>query len=256
MYTRDRLISDLDAMGLNSRGTLLAHFSYKSIGKNNGGVEGGPETVIDALSAFLNDGLLVIPTHTWDNVKSTDSLEPDEVNTMDVEHTPVCIGAIPEIWRKRAGVIRSLHPTHSVGAYGADAADYVSGEEQMKTPCSRQSAYGKLVDRDAIILLIGINFTCNTFIHGIEEWNNIPGCIKPEPCQLYVRDLQKNIHSTPQYRHMGVGSTYYNRAEADMLSHNAMRMGKLGDADVMICSAAKLDKHISDILKKKPDFFA
>ena len=61
MYTKTDLKENLKALGINPEGTLLVHSSYKSIGE----VEGGPDTVLDSLSEYMADGLLVLPTHTW-----------------------------------------------------------------------------------------------------------------------------------------------------------------------------------------------
>ena len=59
MHTKQSLIRDLEQMGLDPKGTVLAHFSYKSLGE----VEGGPQTVIDAMVTYMKDGLMVFPTH-------------------------------------------------------------------------------------------------------------------------------------------------------------------------------------------------
>ncbi|MBQ6715702.1 MAG: AAC(3) family N-acetyltransferase, partial [Clostridia bacterium] len=54
MYTKDILIRQLSEMNIDPRGTLLVHSSMKAIGK----VEGGADTVIDALMEYMKDGLL------------------------------------------------------------------------------------------------------------------------------------------------------------------------------------------------------
>ena len=110
MYTKSDLMTGLAALNIDPRGTLLVHSSMKAIGP----VEGGADTVLDALSEYMKDGLLVLPTHTWRSVAG-------EHNVFDVLHEPCCVGILPELFRQRPGVIRSLHPTHSVAALGRDA---------------------------------------------------------------------------------------------------------------------------------------
>ena len=110
MYTKDDLMRGLKEMNIDPRGTLLVHSSMKAIGP----VEGGADAVLDALSEYMKDGLLVLPTHTWATVK-------DERNVFDVLREPSCVGILPELFRKRPGVVRSLHPTHSVAALGREA---------------------------------------------------------------------------------------------------------------------------------------
>lgn len=60
MYNKQDLLKHLKELGINGNGTLLVHSSMKSIGQ----VEGGADTVLDALSEYMKNGLLVFPTHT------------------------------------------------------------------------------------------------------------------------------------------------------------------------------------------------
>ncbi|MDN6193702.1 MAG: AAC(3) family N-acetyltransferase, partial [Alkalibacterium sp.] len=61
MHTKTSLMDDLKQLNIKKQGTLLVHSSYKSIGD----VKGGPATVLDSLSRYMKEGLLVLPTHTW-----------------------------------------------------------------------------------------------------------------------------------------------------------------------------------------------
>ncbi|NBD24819.1 AAC(3) family N-acetyltransferase [Paenibacillus glycinis] len=60
MHTKESLLRDLESMRINPRGMLFVHSSYKAIGP----VEGGPDAVLDALSAYMRDGLLAMLAHT------------------------------------------------------------------------------------------------------------------------------------------------------------------------------------------------
>jgi aminoglycoside 3-N-acetyltransferase len=61
MYKEQDLVKHLKELGINENGTLLVHSSMKSIGN----VEGGGDTVLDALSEYMKNGFLVLPTHTY-----------------------------------------------------------------------------------------------------------------------------------------------------------------------------------------------
>ena len=106
-YTKADLKHDLAAMGLTGNETILIHSSMKSIGP----VEGGADTVLDAWMEFFAEGLLLLPTHTWRFIN-------EENRVFDVRRSPCCVGILPELFRHRPGVVRSLHPTHSMAAYG------------------------------------------------------------------------------------------------------------------------------------------
>lgn len=246
MHTIHSLMSDLERLGIDRQGTLLVHSSYKSMG----GVEGGPDTVLDALSKYMEEGLLVLPTHTWANINA-------ENPRFDVENTPVCIGMLPERFRKRPGVIRSWHPTHSVAALGRDAAAFTAGDERFDTPCARGSAWGKLLDRQATIMLVGVDLRRNTFIHGIEEWVDIPGRMTAEREQLYTVLPDGTAISVPSRRHCGLNwSEHFWKVDDVLREEGAMTLGRFGDAEVRICDTVRLTEVLTRMLQANPDLFS
>ena len=56
MYTKEDLINCLSDMRIDPKGTVLVHSSMKAIGE----VEGGADTVLDAFSEYMRDGLLAL----------------------------------------------------------------------------------------------------------------------------------------------------------------------------------------------------
>ena len=64
--TKKELQTQLSEMGLRPDDTLLMHSSMKAIGD----VEGGADTVLDALMEYFSDGLLLLPTHTWASINA------------------------------------------------------------------------------------------------------------------------------------------------------------------------------------------
>ena len=246
MHTKESLLNDLKKLGINQYGTLKVHSSYKSIGD----VDGGPDTVLDGLSEYMKDGLLVLPTHTWSHVNQKNPV-------FHVEDSESNVGILTELFRKREGVIRSLHPTHSVAALGKDAKDFTAGNEKLDTPVARTSPYGKLLDRNAQIMMIGIDLIKNTFIHGIEEWIDIPGRVTDSHEQLYVVDSNGTKTSVPSRRHYGkTWSDHFWKVDDYLLKLGAMHIGKFGDAEVRICDTAKMTKIISVMLEIDPDLFS
>jgi aminoglycoside 3-N-acetyltransferase len=218
----------------------MVHLSYKAIGET----EGRGDTVLDALAEFMRPGLLVLPSHTWSNVGPSNPV-------MDVLYTPSCVGALTEMFRKRPDVCRSLHPTHSLAALGADAEAFVSGEERVGTPCGQDGAYYKLWERDAQILLIGVNFTRNTYIHGIEEWDGAEGSISQETTDLYVIDHQGRRLYTPQRRHCAhLGSETFAKLEAPALREGVLTIGRFGDADARLARAKPLREMTAAFLRE------
>ena len=245
MYAKDDLRENLSELGINPDGTLMVHLSYKAIGE----VEGSGDAVLDVLCDYMRRGLLVLPSHTWSNV-STDN------PVMDVLYTPSCVGVLPEMFRKRPGVRRSLHPSHSLAALGKDADDFLSGDEHVNTPCGKGGTYFKLWERDAQILLIGVSCTRNTFIHGIEEWDGAEGSISAEKKDFYVIDYDGNRLHTPLYTHCApLGSETFSKIEPFAYQQGALTFGRFGDATARLMSAAPLRELAASFIKADARYF-
>ena len=131
MYSKSDLKADLTAMGLKGSETVIIHSSLKSIGE----VEGRADGILDALTEFFKDGLLVFPSMSYNLVNAKQPV-------FSVRDTPCCVSMLPELFRRRPGVIRSLHPTHAVAAIGKDAAEFVAGHEKFDSPATND---GKIV---------------------------------------------------------------------------------------------------------------
>lgn len=245
MHTLQTLLDDLKKLNPNPLGTLLVHCSYRSIGD----VLGRADTVLTALETYMRDGLLVLPSHTWSIV---DAKQP----FYSVRDTPSCIGILPEIFRHRPDVYRSAHPTHSVAAKGKDAREFIAGDEYKHTPCARDSAWGRLLDRNATIMFIGVDLTKNTFIHGIEEWLGIPERItdSQEPLISILEDGTQI--PVPSHRHIGHVSDNYHRIEQKLCEEGVLRYGVFGDAQVMLHETQPFYEVLAPILKANPRLFS
>ncbi|WMC94309.1 AAC(3) family N-acetyltransferase [Kineothrix sp. MB12-C1] len=240
MYTKRDLLESLDRIGVDRAGTLMVQLSCKAIGE----VEGRGDTVLDALMEYMESGLLVLAAHTWDNV---DVKNP----VMDVLYTPSCVGFLTERFRKRPGVYRSLHPTHSLSAYGKDAKEFIAGEEKISTPCGEGGAYHRLWQRNAQILLIGVNFTRNTYIHGVEEWDGAEGSISDQKTDLYVINEEGRRIYTPQYRHCSaLGSEVFSKLEPQAVQEGILTLGRFGDATTRLMRAVSLREMIAPLLQE------
>lgn len=249
MYTKESLISDLRNMKIDPSGTLMVHSSMKAIGE----VEGGADTVVDALMEYMKDGLLILPTHTWAQMNR-------EYTRFDVKTEPSCVGLLTNLFRIRPGVKRSLHPTHSVVAFGKDAQAYVSGEENSFTPCARNGCWGKLLDRHAQILFLGCPLTKNTFLHGVEEWNEIPNRLSKEAQDFVSVDENGKEYVIPQFRHhceapVEEVSQFYGKMEAPFLKGGAITYGVFGSAKCILGDAVKMAEITSGYLKKNSHLF-
>lgn len=244
MHTRLSLMKQMEALSIDPHGTLLVHSSMKAIGLT----EGGADTVLDVLQTAMKDGLLVLPTHTWAYINA-------EQPRFSVLESTSCVGLLTEKFRQRPSVFRSWHPTHSVAAAGRDAETFVAGDERFDTPCARGSAWGRLLDRRAVIMLIGVDLTRNTFIHGIEEWLDIPDRLTQTHEPLITIAPDGREISVPSRRHIGSPSEYFGKIEALLLANGIMRFGRFGNADVRLCDTVGLTRLLNAMLTVNPQLF-
>lgn len=249
MYTAKQLTKQLIEMRIDPHGTLLVHSSMKAIGQ----VQGGADTVLDVLCDYMKDGLLVLPTHTWAQ------MGPD-YTVFDAAKEPSCVGLLTNLFRVRAGVIRSLHPTHSVAALGKEAAAFTQGEEKTRTPCPRNGCWGKLYDRRATILFIGCTLKNNTFLHGVEEWCGTPNRLARTAQRFTVIDPSGKRYTVPQYRHHTENpvvdpSEHYDKMGPAFAAGGAIADGVFGDARCIVADAVKMADITTPYLKANPHLF-
>ena len=246
MHTKETLKQQLAAMGLTGQETILIHSSMKAIGET----DGGAETVLDAWMEFFQDGLLLLPTHTWKTVNA-------EHPVFDVQKEPACVGILPNLFLKRQGVIRSLHPTHSMAGFGRNAASYLAGEEQRNTPCTPGGCYDRLKDIGGKILLIGVGHERNTYIHSVEEVLNVPNRLSAAPTAMQIVQQGKEPltvymrkHYNPQQPHISEDFVKLNRAfeECGAAAHTVF-----GSADCILCDAKRIFEVTRYVLAPDPE---
>ena len=230
MYTKADLLQAIEEMGITKEDTVLIHSSMKAIGE----VEGGAETVLDAFMEYLCDGLLVLPAHTWGFINET-------FNVFDPKKEATCVGILPDLFLKRKGVVRSLHPTHSVAAYGKDATEFCKGEENFGTPCAQGGCYDRLRERNAKILLIGVTHAKNTFIHCVEELLEVPERFTETPVEFYICMPDGSYKETQVYRHYNKTTAHiseaYVKLEQAFYDRGVAKQIMFGDATSILCDA-------------------
>ena len=245
--SKKTLIQQIQALGIDPSDTLLIHSSMKSIGTVEGGIDG----VLDVFSEYLQYGLLLFPTHTWMDWNCPG-------NVFDVQNEPSCVGVLSETFRKRPGILRSWHPTHSIAGLGLDAQNFLAGEEKTQTPCPREGCWGRLYDRNAKILFLGAPTRTNTFIHSVEEWHNIPDRLAKEATNFKIVTPDKRQLTCPQFRHsstFGDVSQHYGKVESLMLNEGIAKKGFFGSAISISVKTRALAETVGRLLENNSFLF-
>lgn len=148
----------LSAAGARPGGVVMLHSHLPSFGFCD------PEALIAATLELLGpSGTLVMPAFTLGFGKS---------RVFDREGTPSETGALTELFRKRPGTLRSLHPFHSVCAAGARAAEFASA--WALSSFGSGGPFALLHRDDALLLCAGVGGEKLTFVHYAEESVGVP----------------------------------------------------------------------------------
>jgi aminoglycoside 3-N-acetyltransferase len=232
MLKKQDIIRFLEENGIRHDDKVTVHASLRAVGP----IENGADGLIDALKEYLSEGLLLIPAHTWDEVGRDHPY-------YDVKTSVPCIGTLAKVAVSRPDGVRSLHPTHSVVAFGPGAAEYVKGEEKCGSPAPLHSALSRLYEEKGKVLLIGVGHERNTYLHSVDERLGIPDRLNPNPFVITIRDYDGNEIQSPPFRtHFTAAadtcvSEYYPNYKEAFERAGAVKYATLGNALVYICDA-------------------
>jgi len=244
--TRESLADDLRRLGIAEGDVLLVHSSLRSLGH----VEGGPQTVVLALQDVLTpSGTLTMPTLSYEDIGPA---QP----RFDVTQTPSCTGLITETFRTMPGVRRSLHPTHSLAAWGRLRDHIIEGHERCTSLGPVGSPWHKLFEHGASVLFMGCGLHTNTMLHCVESWASAPGCLNDEVEQLEVVDYEGRVIAVPQHRDAGRRWRFYAKMEPLLEAWGCMRTGRVGNAVCrLIDSRVMVERTLRLLREVDPQFF-
>ena len=238
---------DLKRCGLRSDDCLMIHSSLKSVGS----LKDGPESLIRAFCDAVTDGLVVFPTHTWATIRQ-------DGDVFDVLESDSCVGALTNIARRMPGFRRSLHPTHSVCAYGKNKEAYLALDLHATTPVPPTGCFGILKDLKAKILFLGAPLSKNTFIHSIEEAFDVENRFTDHVYHFISREEDRTIdfymprHYSTASMHI---SDHYEKLLPYFLKLNIARSCRIGNSLSYLVDAASCADFVADLLKDDPHVF-
>lgn len=244
--TKEELVRDIGAFGIQKGDTILVHSSMKSLG---GEVDGGYAAVIDAFLAALGpNGTLMMPALSYETVTKQHPY-------FSVRKTPTCVGKLTEAFRTTPGVLRSVHPTHSVCAAGKLAEELTKDHILDRTPVGPNSPFRRMMAYGGKILMLGCGLAHNTFMHGVEQEAGVPYCLSPQTidftCEL-ADGTEIVFTHTPHY-FVGVDQ-HYERA-ASLLNEKDIKQGKIAAAGCYLIDSNALWKKGLEKAKESPLFF-
>ncbi len=156
MLEFDDLVAGFKQMGISPGDTIMVHSSYKSLG----GVEGGADTVIDALvEAVSAEGTVLFPTFNFKSWVDT--------HYFDIRETVSHMGIITELARCREEAIRTPHPLYSFAVLGNRQEQFAACDDVEAV--GDDSVFALFHKHNGLIVSIGLDFNSSfTFsVHAI-----------------------------------------------------------------------------------------
>lgn len=260
VMTRERLLLGLMRIGVRKGDILLVHSSLTALGH----VKDGPEAAIDALlEAVGPQGTILMPaypiTGDWMTRVSSGVL-------FDPQRSPSGFGKITDVFWRRSGVWRSLHPTHSVAAYGLHAEYLVRDHEKSPTPCGHPSPFRKLIELNGRILHLGSPFWATSSFHVVEDIvNPFPRKVYlDEPIPMRYLDLEGVEHvAHVQVHDPALVPTRIDKVRAKELEiyrycreRGIVRTGQIGPATVHLIEARALEELLEELAMKGITIYA
>ena len=240
--TISRIAANLAELGINSGDLLMVHSSYKSLGP----VEGGIETVIlGFLQAIGPEGTLLFPALNW-------TIQPGDI--FDPKLTPTIVGAIPEYFRTRPDVTRSIHPTHSACGIGANVNDILGKHYLDRSPCGEHSPFRILTQLGGKIVMLGCGLRPNTTMHSLEELV-VPAYLFGGERSYQIRQSDGGVAEFIYQTHGFQGwEQRYDRV-ANLDSKHFLRTGRVLLAETHILDASRLRQSVISRLEQDPLYF-
>lgn len=250
------LTTGLRDLGLATGDVVLIHASMKGLGHT----DGGPDAVIDALlTAVGPTGTVLFPTLT-----GGDTNGPENPPAIDLATTPAAswVGILPETARQRPDAMRSIHPTHSVAALGANQNEWTMGHQHGQSPCDSASPYHRLMEQGGKILLLGgVTHESNTALHCIEEIADVPYHLQDDVTQGTVRlpdgeiiTVSNRLHLwRNRYSHRNLLRNF-DKVDGPLIAAGAQQSATIGNSTSILIDAGRMRDVLPPILERDPLF--
>ena len=150
-------------LGLAPGDSVIVHSGISHVGK----IVGGPKAIFELIRDMIGErGHLLFPVFPFNNLMMH-YLKAGP--SFDVRTAPSKMGALTEYALKVPGGVRSIHPSHSVLAFGPNSSEFASSHHLDNAPFAERSPFARLVESHGKILLIGVGLNSTTSFHRTED---------------------------------------------------------------------------------------
>jgi aminoglycoside 3-N-acetyltransferase len=182
--------------GIDDGAVLFVQCSYDDLLT----YEGTPYELLKALGTVVGPtGTLLMPAYTT-------NMAVTPCRLFDVLREPTYTGIVPELFRREDGVIRSLHPRHSITGIGPLASDLLADHHECVYADGAGSPFDRLRAIDgAKSLCLGMRPGFHSFVHWVEdiEPDRFPLPTHEGPFECELRDAAGTEIRRPFFRRPG-----------------------------------------------------
>ena len=244
-YDATKLKAALRSAGIGERDTLLVHSNFEP----DSGFQGSPQDLVNALADVVPQGNLLMVSIPFRGA-AYDYLALNK--PFNVRKTMSMMGLATEMFRRREGTLRSMHPTHPVLAYGRDATWLVADHERCLYPCGAGSPFEKVHQLHGKLLFFDVTFQSITFFHHVEDLlkQRLPFPVYDERLfSVPAVDANGANHVIRTYAFSKGVRRAADKLEAEMQRRGMIREGRVGNsrfqlvttADVVACFTAMVE---------------
>ena len=242
--TKQQIISDLIALGIEPGITVMMHSSLSALGP----VEGGPEVVVDALLEVIGpDGTLLVPAFrdsVWEDRSdfTNSDCECTPADGLCTSKQPGFQGVIPETVRQRPQSLRSCHPTHSWVGLGKSARRLLDRHHLSPTQCGTDNPFELMADNDCVLTL-GVMVDRVTLWHYYEEKQMVPYMGHYWPDERHLNNVVPGLRM--QYQFPGILQDVCKAA-------GILKTGSVGKSSSGLMSVGDFKRFMATIIADDP----
>jgi aminoglycoside 3-N-acetyltransferase len=197
--SKSEIETGLRELGVQAGDVTLVHSAMRTMGP----VEGGAQTVVDALLELLGPtGTLVVPTFTFAHEAEDDPIIDPATDRSEM-------GIITETVRMHPDVRRSTAFRHSFAAIGKRSRVLTETDPAI-SPFDLRSSFGVMAALNTKVILLGVTYSSSTSHHFAELVCDVP-YRQTLPLVIKVRQPDGKVvaQSTIDYQPKSEGGSYY-----------------------------------------------
>lgn len=252
-YDKKELSDGLTRLGVARGDVLLVHSAFTPFL----GFRGSPKDAVDAmLDALGESGTLLMPSLPYtDSTAQYLASNP----SFDVKRTPSRMGILTEVFRRRAGVIRSLSPTHPLLGLGPAASEILRDHDLCMKPWGAGSPFERLLDYPAKMLFFAVPLSTMTFLHYLEDrhadrlplrlYENAPRTVTVKDGEGNIRELKVVAFSQDAVRARNVDHLL-----AELRAHGSIASARIGATRVRLIGVRDAVNAAEALHRKRSSF--